>query len=286
MPASRYLSIIIMVFMSSTLRAEFKFLFGDKPRVLEVNAFEKTLLSFPSPALTQNCHPGRVVALDVLERLEEATQIVPQTSGVSFMEKIRAASQVESGLRKSDQSERGDEVARLLRLTPLRQSGSTTCAIKLVTGDTVMVTFVLSATVQRPVVEFENISSASSPAKISAKLGGINIFRDLLSGGDLTYLIDITPVFGRSHNTENAKYKLSYLGTDNENVRAWRLHGEAKTSFEAPLFLDAPMGQLLFSAWKSSDRQNPRKLEQGMGFSLYLLTTADIQIEEVLIKLP
>ena len=61
--------LIVSALWSSHALADFKFTYGEEPRRLEVNSFEKTLLVFPSPPYTQVCQPSGVVALDTLSKL-------------------------------------------------------------------------------------------------------------------------------------------------------------------------------------------------------------------------
>ncbi len=265
--------------------AEFVHYFGDEPRVLEVNANEKTLLAFPAPAYTQICQPSGVIALDTLVNRDEIQQILPHASAMSFIERADKSGSTQIQDPAGQGEERDSLVASLLKLTPLRQQGQTTCAIKLVSGETAMITFVLSETIQRPAVELQNIARVTEPAKVATKLGGLNIFRDLVSGGNLTYLIEISPN-KNSHKTENARYRLVYLGSDDQNFKAWRFRGEARKDFTAPLFIESKMGQLLFSAWRGNNYQNPRKFAAGEPFEFYALTGADVSYTELVAKLP
>lgn len=257
------------------------FFYGDKPRNLEVNGRDSTLLVFPSPSFTKLCQPGGVVDLNTIQSVVEAQALLPNSQKYDIMDQIRASSNV--GFQPKPTSKRDTTVARMLKLTPLRKSGSTICAIRLVSGETVLVRFQLAKHLQRPFIEFKHIGSFKTEGVIN-KLGGLNVFRDLLQGGDLTYFADVTPVSKR-FRTSSAAWTIDYVGTDEKAFKAWRVTGQARKSFEAPEFIRSDfVGQILFSSWRSKGA--PRELKADEDFTLFLLTTHDLEDSELKERLP
>lgn len=257
------------------------FFYGDKPRNLEVNGRDSTLLVFPSPSFTKLCQPGGIVDLSTLQSIVEAQTLLPNSQKYDIMDQIRASNN--AGFQPKQPKERDTTVARMLKLTPLRKSGSTICAIRLVSGETVLVRFQLSKHLQRPFIEFKHIGSFKTEGVIN-KLGGLNVFRDLLQGGDLTYFADVTPVY-KTFTTPFAKWTIDYVGTDEKAFKAWRLTGTARKAFEAPEFIRSDfVGQFLFSSWRS--KGSPRTLKPDEDFTLFLLTTHDLDDGELKERLP
>ena len=270
------LSIAIVIFLHSYVGICHEFFYADKPRSLEINANDASLLLFPSPSLTHLCQPSGVVDLSTLKSLYQAQTILPNRQRYAVFDQINQ----ETKNNGVEDKNRDFGLARMLKITPLKRSGSTICAIGLVSGETVQVRFDLSSQLERPFVEFKHISDFKREGVIN-KIGGLNIFRDLLKGGDLSYFINITPSFTR-WRTENANWKIEYVGTDYKTYKAWRIKGIARRNFEGPEFIETSfVGQIIFSAWKKS-----RFLKKDDEYFLYLLTTHDFGKKEMMRRLP
>lgn len=274
----KILCAIILILMSQTARAGFQFYFGDKPRTLEVNGQEETLLVFPSPPFTKTCQPAGVLDLNTIASTAEAESLLPTSNRYEYINQIAGSG---TGQPAKTSDGRDNLVGRLLKLTPLRNGSASVCAIKLVSGDTVMVRFSLQAQIQRPSIEFKNASSFELPGEMAASLDGLSVFRDLIQGGDLTYLLDVTPS-STSIATENASYTIVYVGSDSRSIAGWRIKGKVRKAFTPPRILKTDfIGQLLFSSWQ------PRKsFKEGDEFQFYLLSTHDFSRDELASRLP
>jgi hypothetical protein len=271
-------SLLILILVSSPAAASFTFHFGDRPRTLEVNGEEETLLVFPSAPFTRVCQPSGIVDLSTLGSAAEAQNLLPAGNRYDYFNRLAAGN---SSTEAKPEDNGREALSKLLKLTPLRNGAATVCAVKLVTGETVMVRFALQSQIQRPAVEFKPASSFEAPGDFASNLTGLTAFRDLIQGGDLTYLLEVTPTFA-SMSTENGDYKIVYLGTDSKSISAWHIRGKAKKEFTPPRQIKTDfVGQILFSAWQPRVDYKP-----GDEFDFWLLSSHDFSRDELSLRLP
>lgn len=268
--------LILLALLSTNANASFTFHFGDRPRTLEVNGEEETLLVFPAAPFTRVCQPSGIVDLSTLGSAAEAQSMLPAGSRYDYFNRLAGN---EADEKPEDNGR--EAVSKLLKLTPLRNGATTVCAVKLVSGETVMVRFALQSQIQRPAVEFKPASSFEAPGDFASNLTGLSTFRDLIQGGDLTYLLEVTPTFA-SMSTESGDYKIVYLGSDSKSLAAWHIRGKAKKEFTPPRQIKTDfVGQILFSAWQPRIRYKP-----GDEFDFWLLSSHDFSRDELSLRLP
>jgi hypothetical protein len=201
-------------------------------------------------------------------------------------------------------SSHDDLLAKHLRLVPKRQAGTTTCAIRLVDGQVVTIRLVLGKMVAKPAVEFRSAwAKARGGAEIATTLGSLELFRALLLGGDLTFLVDETPPQERERHgerpvkyslTDTTSYELQYVGTDKESFKAWKFRGTAAQTFRPVPIKDARLGDFYFSAFlpvsSGSGAGVPtsptHEFGRGEEFYFYVLSRSDISVREMLERLP
>jgi hypothetical protein len=270
--------------------------FSDRPRDLEVSADSETLLSFPAAPFARVCQPAGIVEFYPLTSAGELEgMLVPQ--GVQYKGLAGPGEGVASG------GEGSELLSKHLKLVPKRQSGQTTCAIRLVNEQVINVRLTLAKMLAKPIIDFRSIyEKARGGALVTASLGSLNLFRALLLGGDLTFLADETPSqqgnggersrpFGRA--TDLASYELAYVGTDKESFKAWKFSGTAAKPFRVASIKDAKVGDFYFSAFRPTENggktkavQSKHQFAKGDNFYFFVLSRVDITVSEMLGRLP
>jgi hypothetical protein len=163
--------------------------------------------------------------------------------------------------------------------------------------------------VNKPIIEFRSImEKAKAGAALSQALGPINMFRAFVSGGDLAFLADETPLgsgnFGPGEtarsdhlrkSTALASYALVFVGTDKDLFKAWRFEGTAARDFSAPQTIkDVKLGEFYFSVFRQQAGSSPPKMpvsprptfRKGDSFVFFVLSRSDITTGEMMGKLP
>ncbi len=290
----------------SAVRAQEIFYFSDRARDLEVSADAEALLSFPAPPFARVCQPSGILDLYPVDHVRDLHSVViPRGIQGSAVTSLPNSSNSDHGAVAPE----SEMLARHLKLVPKRTSGVALCAIRLANEQVINVRFVLSKMVSKPIIEFKStVEKAKSGAVISQALGPINLFRSLVSGGDLAFMADETPndqVNGfrkdpgpsrpLSKSTDSARYRLLYVGTDRDLYKAWKFEGTAERDFAASLALkNAQLGEVYFSSFKvkgTKDRSkfdNPQtnQVRKGDDFTLFVLSRGDISPTEMLERLP
>ena len=119
----------------------------------------------------------------------------------------------------------------------------------------------------------------------------IELFRELLKGGNLSFLNEITPRRGFNYfrkKTEKADYIINYAATDGKSYTVWRISGKAKTAFEMPKYFDTNLGELFYSAYKKAGGPSgiPLKIEKDDRFYIYLMGSVDLNKNDVMRMFP
>ncbi len=290
----------------SAARAQEIFYFSDRARDLEVSADAEALLSFPAPPFARVCQPSGILDLYPVDNVQDLNSVViPRGIQGSAVTGLPTSSVSDHGAVAPE----SEMLARHLKLVPKRTSGAALCAIRLANEQVINVRFVLSKMVSKPIVEFKStVEKAKSGALISQALGPINLFRSLVSGGDLAFLADETPSDeangsrndpgpsrSLSKSTDLARYHLLYVGTDRDLYKAWKFEGTAGRDFTASLALkNVQLGEVYFSSFKvkstkdrnRSDDPQKKRIRKGDDFTLFVLSRGDISPMEMLERLP
>lgn len=266
--------------------------YSESVRDILVSGNDDTLLFFPSPPLTSACQPRGVVDLTLVDEVADAAG--GRLSNNALMEAARDAREkpAKENVAQGSQS----LLSRALRLYPSRGSqDSTTCAFRLANGDSFSVRFGLSASLHKPQIEFRSLyQNAARGAEVSRSLGGLNLFRALVTGADLTFLANTTPTESDDETkgkrkftvktTSKARYTLVYRATDKAQFTVWRYEGKASAAIPVAPLKPQAMGDVLFSTIFRPG--NPEVIKDGESFSLYLLTRSDLEPREVEAILP
>lgn len=290
------------------IQAQEIYYFSDHARDLDVSAEAETLLAFPVPPFARVCQPSGIIELYPLESANDLDNfLIPRGIQSSQIAGLPSNSGVSD--KAGDGSGASDIVARHLKLVPKRTSGTTTCAIRLTNEQVINVRITLSKMVSKPIIEFRSImEKAKSGAVLSQALGPINLFRALVSGGDLAFLAEETPSES-SHpgndqsssmrqlrrSTSIGSYRLAYVGTDKDLFKAWKFEGKADRDFSATQFVkDAKLGEFYFSTFRARESASPSKIagnpkptfRKGDEFLFYVLSRGDISPKEMMERLP
>ncbi len=257
-------SFITLIFMCLTIKvmAFEQVHYGDGAKDVVVNSQEPSLLMFPSPPIARVCHPSGVVDFFPIE--ESGNEMNPTLSSVEW------------NLNQSKTI--SDSTERMLKLRPYQDSQVTLCDIKLANSETVTLRFKTSSLIKRPSIEFVNVFSNQAKNIKKYDNDSLEIFQKLLSGGELFNFYDMTtskddPIL---KTTVLAKYAITYIGTDREKYKVWkvRVSPKAKAITESKL-KNVKLNQIHFSAWK-----------KGKELYLFILSSNDISTEELMEKLP
>ena len=301
-----YVAYLLIWAPTQIARAQEIYYFSDHARDLEVSADSESLLTFPAPPFARVCQPSGIVDLYPVDGAGDLD---------AFLVPRGMQNGAATGLPTAGSTERqtiapeSDQLARHLKIVPKRSSGSALCAIRLTNEQVVNVRFVLSKMVSKPIIEFRSVmEKARSGAVLSQALGPINLFRSLVSGGDLAFLADETPSdeihTGRSEptisrkltkSTVSAHYRLLYVGTDKDLYKAWKFEGTAERDLPTSQPLRDPrLGEIYFSAFiaKTTDSNSKapvsakKQIHKGDDFTFYVLTRGDISPSEMMERLP
>ncbi len=253
--------------------------FSEQIKDETISSRDETLLIFPSPPLASACQPMGV--LDIT--LQEESEVFNPRAGPAQI--ARAACLADGTC--SEEAEKKEILAKLLKAVPIKgsQSSSTTCGFRLAGGESFSVRFVLDESIHKPKIEFKNLYQTADKAQdVTKALGGLNVFRSLLSGEKPTYLIDLTAKMRTSDNTSHrvywtkyGRYTLMYYGTDKSRYAAWQYHVTAKETSKIEKLKPKQLGQILYSALI------PNK--EG-AYKFFLLTRSDVTAKEIEAILP
>ena len=250
--------------------------YSHNPKHIEVNEYEQTMLSFPVPPYAYSCNPSNVLEFQPVESLSDYDQMT--------LKLMRSDKKEADKIRTTEAS----TTARLLKLIPLKNNASTTCIVRLADGDVVNMNVNTTANIMIPGIDFQPLrDQPNATISVFDDANSIKIFRELLKGGNLSFLDEITPRRAFSYlrkNTENADYMVNYAATDGKNFTVWRISGVAKKTYELPRYFNVSLGQLYFSAYKSAKGKNslPLLLSSGEKFYIYLMGSVSLTQNEVL----
>lgn len=302
-----YFGLFFSQWIASISHAQEIFYFSDHARDLEVSSNSETMLSFPSPPYARVCQPSGILDLYPIESADDLESVsLPlgfQDSGSKGLPLTGDSPQ------KVNASTDSELTASHLKLIPKKTSGSAVCAIRLSNEQVINVRFILNDLVSKPLIEFRSLlEKARSGSAYNETLGPINIFRAILSGGDLAFLVDDTPTLLTSNDsTKNgieilhskpftkstplASYRLEYVGTDKDLYKAWRFEGLAEKEIATSQDLrNVKIGELYFSAFQRlSQEKSPDyvpTIHSGEKFKLFVLSRGDISAQEMMEKLP
>ena len=258
-------SLITAIFFSLTVKvmAFEQVHYGDGIKDVVVNSQESSLLLFPAPPIARVCHPSGVVDFFPLE--EEPTQETNPTLNT-----------IDWNLGQPKSA--NDSMERMLKLRPYQESQTTLCDIKLANSETVTLRFKTSPQIKRPSIEFVNVFSNKNKRENKFNNNSLEVFQKFLSGGELLDFYDVTtskddPI---TKTTSLGKYAFTYIGTDRENYKVWKLSVIPKSkSLTQARLKKVKLNQIHLSAWR-----NEKDL------CLFILSSNDISTEELMEKLP
>ncbi|MCB9228974.1 MAG: hypothetical protein H6618_05125 [Deltaproteobacteria bacterium] len=271
---------LLLLLESGIARAQKTVYYGNDPVSVEVNSFEQTMLSFPAPAYAYSCNPSDVISLEKVENLsdyDQATLRIMQNDKKEA-EKIKA--------------KEADSTARLMKLIPVKKLQSASCIIRLADNDVIHLKISTNPDITLPGIDFRPLKKqSSSHIPMMKDENYSNIFRELIKGGTLSFLSDMTPNWGliqKGKDTAKARYIIQYAATDGQNFTVWRVQGYSLTPFTMPESFNATPGHLIYSAAKKSSgyAQHPLHLNSGESFYIYLMGHVKLSTTDVLEMLP
>ena len=254
--------------------------YGNDPKQVEVNAYEQTMLSFPAAAYAYHCNPSDVFDFHAVENLSDYDQMTLQ-----IMKSDKAEA---DKVRKTE----AKTTARLLKLLPLKPNKTARCIFRLADEDVINVSFFSTPDIMVPAIDFRPISEQVK-SQVSMINDGkpIGVFRELLKGGNLSFLNEVTPKIGYNFArkiTEKASYVVTYAANDSSNYSVWRISAKANAPFEFPKNFSPKIGQLLYSAYKKKSGKTPipLKLNKDENFYIYLMGSLNLTKHDVLGMMP
>ena len=274
------ISLIIFMLIPCVCLGVERVYYTPESREIDISNSSDTLLSFSAPPITAICQPSNMVNISEIEKASEVSAITVPL-GVNFSE---GGENSQGGIAGPG----ADYLSKLLKLVPIQKTGKANCSIKLTNGENISIIFSLSDNIGRPIIEFNNIYSKNIKGISGTGLNGIDLFRQFARGNP-TMLTEITPgtFENTSRSTEIGKYKLEYLGTDNQNFKAWRFSFYAKESGKKLSKLkNVSVGEIYYSAWVNNEKIiTESQSSKGKNVYLLILSRNDVTIKEMLEKL-
>jgi len=271
--------------------------YSEAVRQIDISSVQSMLLIFPEAPFGVSCQGDSLKG-----KGERLVDIKPPDDNSSYDQLATSGSlsnltgNLYNGLpNKVDSSQKNmaqDLLSRRLLLTPLRKSGTATCTFELSNQDSFTVEFHLSKKVIRPAIEFKNLYQNTKKASaIAQSIGGLNLFKVLISGNDVSFLSDMTPsqfnTLASTWSTTAANYKFEYIGTDKSNFKAWRIHAKLKKNFSNFQLSPKSVGDLYYSTVMNENSLSQKEsYKKGEYVRLYVLSRADFQSSEMEALLP
>lgn len=255
--------------LSNKANANEKFYYSNQIKEIKISNKDETLLEFPASPLASACQPRGIVDITPAEVNPFTTQDV-----------INAANRNANTPPKENEE---DFISKFLKLSPNGKEGSATCTFSLSNNDSFQIKFNLTKNIQRPQIKFLNLySNAPKAAEISKTLGGINIFRILVVGNNLSYFSDITDnLVSKTWVSNIATYKFEYAGTDRNIYAAWKIRVYPKSKMTNEPLTVKNTGDVYFSAAVNTTNPQKYEFETGEEFTLFILTRSDISEHEI-----
>lgn len=271
--------------------------FSETVRQIDISSIQSMLLIFPEAPFGVSCQGDSARG-----REERLVDIKPPDDNSSYDQLATSGSLLNStgnlynGLpNKVDSSQKNmaqDLLSRRLLLSPLKKSGIATCTFELSNQDSFTIEFHLSKKFIRPAIEFKNLYQNTKKASaIAQSIGGLNLFKILISGNDVSFLSDMTPsgfnTLASSWSTNTANYKFEYVGTDKSTFKAWRIIAKIKKTVSNFQLNPKGVGDLYYSAAMNDDSLHQKdSYKKGDHIRLYVLSRADFQSYEMEALLP
>jgi len=260
-----------------------KIYYHHSTREISISNSDETLLVFQAPPVATICQPQNILELYAVQNIGEIHSLtVPQ--GASLMESLSDS---------NSESQNQDMLPKLLKLVPSKNDGKTTCAIKLANHDTVNIKFSLNQNTFRPILELESIFGRKNHLEENISVGrkdAHELFKQLVVGGELTYLSDVTPskIAPKTYTKKNARYKFHYIGTDSKAFKAWIIEFKSRYTQEVPHFLtNTQMGDIYYSVFKyPKNFTTPNKVGPQEVLNILVLSRHDLEINDMLERLP
>lgn len=271
--------------------------YSEAVRQIDISSIQSMLLIFPEAPFGVSCQGDSLRGKE-----ERLVDIKPPDDNSSFDQLATSGSlsnvtgNLYNGLpNKVDSSQKNiaqDLLSKRLLLTPLRKSGVATCTFELSNQDSFTVEFHLSRKVIRPAIEFKNLYQNTKKASmIVQSIGGLNLFKVLISGNDVSFLSDMTPgqynTLASTWNTSSANYKFEYIGTDKSSFKAWRINAKLKKNISNFQLSPKSVGDLYYSTVLNENSLSQKEsYKKGEYVRLYVLSRADFQSYEMEALLP
>lgn len=269
--------------------------YSENIRQIDISAIQSMLLIFPESPFGVSCQgdtsKGKEEKLVEIKPPED-NSVYDQLAGAASL--ANTTGSLYNGLPNKINSSQKDIAQELMSkrlvLTPLKKIGVSTCTFELSNHDSFTVEFHLSKKVILPAIEFKNLyQNVKKSSVIARSIGGLNLFKILLSGNNISFFSDITPPHPFSYfwNTANAQYSVEYIGTDKSSFKAWRIQGKLKNNIPSFQLKPRGVGDLFYSAALKDDNFHQEDFyKKGERVNLYILSRADLQNYEMEALLP
>lgn len=178
-------------------------------------------------------------------------------------------------------------LSKRLILTPIKKSGTAVCTFDLADQESFTIAFHLMSDTVKPAVEFKNLYQNKKQAtQISQSIGGLGVFKILLSGQDISFFSNVTP-YDRELLNNLATYKIDYIGTDKNSYKAWRITAKLKKDVEDKIILKPKnLGDLFYSAISKNDSTYDDKYLANEKIKIFILSRPDLELSELKEILP
>jgi hypothetical protein len=269
--------------------------YSETVRQIDISAIQSMLLIFPESPFGVSCQgdtsKGKEEKLVEIKPPED-NSVYDQLAGAAALSSTTGSlyNGLPNKINSTQKDIAQDLMSKRLVLTPLKKSGVSTCTFELSNQDSFTVEFHLNKKVIRPAIEFKNLyQNVKKSSVIAQTIGGLNLFKILLSGNNISFFSDITPSHPFSYfwDTANAQYTVEYIGTDKTSYKAWRIQGKLKNNIPSFQLKPKGVGDLFYSAALKDDNfHQAESYKKGEEVNLYVLSRADFQNYEMEALLP
>jgi hypothetical protein len=269
--------------------------YSENVREIDISSIQSMLLIFPDSPFGVSCQgdtsKGKEEKLVEIKPPED-NSVYDQLAGAAALANTTGSlyNGLPNKINSSQKNIAQDLMSKRLILTPLKKTGVSTCTFELANQDSFTVEFHLNKKVILPAIEFKNLyQNVKKSSVIAQTIGGLNLFKILLSGNNISFFSDVTPPHPFSYfwSTANAQYKVEYIGTDKTSYKAWRIQGKLKNNISSFQLKPRGVGDLFYSASLNSENfQQEQSYKKGEVVSLYILSRADLQNYEMESLLP
>ena len=276
--------------------------FSDNIKHVNISSTQQMLLIFPEAPFGRSCQNKEEISNKKKKfnknNDDKLVDIKPPDENSSFSGLgdnsaylANSTKNLYNGLPNKFDNMQNDLVKELLSkrliLTPLKKSGTAVCTFELADQESFTIAFHLMSDVVKPAIEFKNLYQNKKEAtQISQSIGGLGVFKILLTGQEISFFSNVTP-YDKELLNDLANYKIDYIGTDKNSYKAWRITARLKKNIEDKIVLKPKnLGDLFYSAVSKNDSTYDDKYLANEKIKIFILSRPDLELSELKEILP